>query len=209
MWRPLANPSANTIHQTTHTPGLLNVMTLLIPAMVFDHNWPVIAFPLHYVKSGDHMRILMVCLGNICRSPMAEGILRAMTTSRGLEWDIDSAGTGAWHSDEPPDPRAIAVCKQRGLDIRQLRARQVRRQDFDAFDLILTMDRANHRDVLQMAQSASHKDKIRPIMSYASDPYAEVPDPYYDGRFAEVYELLIHVCDRIVAAHTMQGDQEI
>ena len=144
------------------------------------------------------MKILMVCLGNICRSPMAEGILQHMARQADLDWLVDSAGTGSWHIGEQPDARAIATCARRGLDIRDLRARQFHTGDFDRFDLILTMDNENHRQVMAMAQSGDHQAKIKPIMSFSNMPNAIVPDPYYDGKFDEVYNLLSSVCSQII-----------
>lgn len=144
------------------------------------------------------MKILMVCLGNICRSPIAEGILHDMALKANLDWYVDSAGTGPWHVGERPDPRAIAVCAKNGVDIRGQRARQIRRSDLDEFDLILTMDDENHAHVMSMVRSDIHREKIRPIMSFSTSRHSDVPDPYFDGSFAEVFEILKEVCERIV-----------
>lgn len=144
------------------------------------------------------MKILMVCLGNICRSPMAEGILRDMAIRAALDWEIDSAGTGSWHAGEQPDARAVATCAKRGLDILQLRARQIQPDDLDHFDLILTMDRANHTQVMSLARSSAHQAKIKPIMAFSNMPDGSVPDPYFDGKFDEVYHLLSSICSHII-----------
>ncbi len=144
------------------------------------------------------MKILMVCLGNICRSPMAEGILNDMAMKANLNWQIDSAGTGNWHVGERPDSRAIAVCAKRGVDIRAQRARQVQRIDLDHFDLILTMDEDNHAHMLSMIRSVEQQKKVRHIMSFSDTSHNNVPDPYFDGSFEEVYDLLSEVCDRII-----------
>lgn len=146
------------------------------------------------------MKILFVCLGNICRSPMAEGILRDLTLKAQLDWQIDSAGTGAWHIGEQPDRRAIMVCANRGIDIRPLRARQIHPSDLDQFDLILTMDEDNHAQVLSMSRHSEHKQKIKPMMAFSTAGNGSVPDPYFDGRFEAVFELLNEVCGRIVAS---------
>ena len=143
------------------------------------------------------MKILMVCLGNICRSPMAEGILSRLAEEEGLNWVVDSAGTGSWHIGEPPDRRAINTCALKGLDISGQRARQVRSRDLDEFDLILAMDRSNLRDLIQMARSTDRSNKIVAITSFGND-HAEVPDPYYDGRFEEVYEILTPLCRQVI-----------
>jgi protein-tyrosine phosphatase len=129
---------------------------------------------------------------------MAEGILRDLAQQSKLKWEIDSAGTGTWHIGERPDARAIEVCSIRGIDIRGQRARQFHSKDFENFDLILTMDKSNHAHVMSMARSPEHKEKVRLIMSYAGSDSASVPDPYFDGSFEDVYELLSDVCARLV-----------
>lgn len=149
----------------------------------------------------DGMKILMVCLGNICRSPMAEGILTQLAKAENLDWRIDSAGTGSWHVGERPDNRAISVCRQNNLDITGQRARQIRLRDLDDFDLILTMDETNYDHVLRMARTPDQRLKIKTITSYASTGYADVPDPYYDGSFDEVYTLLDILCRHVVETH--------
>jgi protein-tyrosine phosphatase len=144
------------------------------------------------------MKILMVCLGNICRSPMAEGILRDKSLKAGLSWEIDSAGTGSWHVGEPPDRRAIEICDARGIDIRDQRARQISSEDLNDYDLILTMDESNHHEVLQMARSDTQRKKISQILTYAGMGKGIIPDPYFDGRFDRVFDLLNDVCNHII-----------
>jgi protein-tyrosine phosphatase len=144
------------------------------------------------------MKILMVCLGNICRSPMAEGVMLSLIQEQEMDWEVDSAGTGSWHIGELPDRRAIATCKRHGIDITSQRARQIRSDDIDAFDLILTMDRANHIDVLQLARSEAHQRKIKLIMQYGASEETDVPDPYYDGSFDQVYTLLQTACAEVM-----------
>jgi protein-tyrosine phosphatase len=99
------------------------------------------------------MKILMVCLGNICRSPLAEGIMKSRATEAGLSWIVDSAGTGYWHTGELPDRRSIQVGRKHGIDITDQRARQFQPDDFERFDRIFVMDVHNRRDVLQLAKS--------------------------------------------------------
>ena len=99
------------------------------------------------------MRILMVCLGNICRSPLAHGVMKRLAEEAGLRWEVHSAGTGNWHVGEPPDRRAIAVAKQYGVDIGGQRARHFNAAMFDQYDHILVMDRSNYRDVLRLAEN--------------------------------------------------------
>lgn len=129
-------------------------------------------------------RVLFVCLGNICRSPMAEGVFRRAAEVRGLLplLEIDSAGTGAWHIGNPPDARARDAAAQRGIDISGQRARQVGPEDFEVFDLIVAMDRSNLASLARMAPP-DLRSKIRLFLDFAPDAGAdEVPDPYYGGE---------------------------
>lgn len=136
--------------------------------------------------------VLFVCLGNICRSPMAEGVFRHLLRERGLEgrFHVDSAGTGSWHVGEPPDPRTLAVLRDRGIALDRV-ARQLKLDDAERFDWILTMDESNLATVRRMLP-APHHHKVHPVME------GDVPDPYYGGAegFAEVYALLHPVLDR-------------
>ena len=140
------------------------------------------------------MRVLFVCMGNICRSPTAEGMLRNVLAVHGerIAIEVDSAGTHDYHSGEPPDRRAIAAARRRGIDLSGLRARTVADDDFARFDLILAMDRDN-LDQLQRRAPAEYRQRIKLVMDYAPDAYTrEVPDPYYGGSkgFEEVLDLL-------------------
>jgi protein-tyrosine phosphatase len=143
------------------------------------------------------MKILMVCLGNICRSPMAEGVLRHLAEQRCMPIEVDSAGTADYHVDEAPDRRARAAMKRKGISIDHLRGRQVTRADFDRFDLLVVMDSSNLRDVLDIAPDNRAKEKVRSMMSYAGlNGKDEVPDPYYgsDSGFDATYDLLVAAC---------------
>ena len=137
--------------------------------------------------------ILFVCLGNICRSPLAEGVFRAVWTERSLGRDIllDSAATSGWEVGSAPDPRSIAIAARHGIDISGQRARKVRPDDFSRFDLILGMDRANVRD-LQALAPAAHRDRVHLFLEFAQGKASDVPDPYYDGAdaFASVYRMI-------------------
>ncbi|MEL7220205.1 MAG: low molecular weight protein-tyrosine-phosphatase [Bacteroidota bacterium] len=147
------------------------------------------------------MNVLMVCLGNICRSPLAEGILRAKIKEYSLDWRVDSAGTGAYHVGEAPDPRSIAVARKYGLDISQQSARQFRAKDFNQFDLILVMDQSNYQNVLAKASSPEHSEKVRLMLEYGEADRHEVPDPYWDNNgFELVYQLLDKSCEALVQA---------
>ncbi|MEM1214744.1 MAG: low molecular weight protein-tyrosine-phosphatase [Bacteroidota bacterium] len=142
------------------------------------------------------MNILMVCLGNICRSPLAEGILAAKAAAAGLDWTVDSAGTSAYHLGDAPDPRSVAIARQRGLDISQQTARQFRVADFDQFDFIFAMDASNQRDILRLARTDVDRTKVQAILPYVGHPDLQnVPDPYWDDNgFAFVYDLLDSAC---------------
>jgi protein-tyrosine phosphatase len=148
------------------------------------------------------MNVLMICLGNICRSPLAEGVLKNKVKERQLDWRVDSAGTGGWHVGDLPDHRSIAVARKHGIDLTDQRARQFQKEDLEAFDLILTMDKNNYRDMLRFAKNDEQRAKIHLIMNF-SRPNSdfEVPDPYYDNRFQLVYDLLDEACEAIVMEH--------
>jgi protein-tyrosine phosphatase len=105
------------------------------------------------------MKILMVCLGNICRSPLAQGLLETKIKSYKMNWEVDSAGTGSWHIGDPPDLRSIKIARYNGIDITQQKSRQFSVQDFDSFDLILPMDNQNLEDILNKSRSQEHEKK--------------------------------------------------
>jgi len=144
------------------------------------------------------MRILMVCLGNICRSPLAEGILKSKVSS-GIV--IDSAGTGNWHAGELPDERSIAIAKDNAIDITDQRARPFSSQDFKNFDVIFAMDNSNYENIVAQATSEDDIAKVKLILNelYPGENY-DVPDPYYGGKsgFKNVFEMLDKACDVIV-----------
>ncbi|MCW3463237.1 low molecular weight phosphotyrosine protein phosphatase [Chitinophaga sp. PC15] len=136
----------------------------------------------------------MVCLGNICRSPLAEGIMRTLAEKKGLHWEIDSAGTGNWHVGDPPDHRAIKEARKQGVDISGLRGRQFQVTDFDTFDRIYVMDHSNYTNVLRLARNESDKAKV----AYLLHQEQEVPDPWFDDAlFTPVYKLIYDACDGI------------
>ena len=149
------------------------------------------------------MKLLVVCLGNICRSPMAEGALRARLEASPLAGrvEVDSAGTGGWHAGESPDRRAIACARGHGVDIAKQRARQLSARDFDTFDWLLCADRANLRDVLQIAP-ATRRDRVALLLEWAGmQAGSEVPDPYTGGPedFQRVWRLVDYAAQAVVA----------
>ena len=139
------------------------------------------------------VRVLFVCMGNICRSPTAEGVFRHVVTDAGLadRIDVDSAGTHAYHVDEPADRRAQAAAERRGYSLSAIRARRVAEDDFDRFDYILAMDRDNLA-MLQSQAAAEHHGKIRLFLEFSTSHEDEVPDPYYGGAagFERVLDLI-------------------
>jgi protein-tyrosine phosphatase len=148
-------------------------------------------------------KVLMVCLGNICRSPLAEGILKSKLPES--TFLIDSAGTANYHVGNPPDQRSIAVGKKYGIDISNLKGRQFGVNDFDTFDLIYVMDESNYRNVISMARTEQDKSKVKFILNeiYPNQNY-DVPDPYYGGDhgFENVYKMLDEACTNIAKSLT-------
>ncbi len=140
----------------------------------------------------------MVCLGNICRSPLAEGILKSKINSNHVS--VDSAGTGHWHIGQLPDPRSIEIAQKHGLDITNQRGRQFTQQDFLDFDHIFVMDNSNKENVLQLTQNNAEKEKVQLILDELFPlENVDVPDPYYGGDqgFENVYQMLDKACDEI------------
>jgi protein-tyrosine phosphatase len=156
----------------------------------------------------QRISVLFVCLGNICRSPLAEGVFRHLVEEEGLgdSFDIDSAGTGAWHVGEPPDGRAAAVAQRHGITL-DSRARQVEAEDFQRFHHILAMDRSNLRELQAMADLTGANVDLRLLREH--DPVGEedeVPDPYYGGAggFDHVYEMVRRSCEALL--EDLRGD---
>jgi len=140
----------------------------------------------------------MVCLGNICRSPLAEAILKSKVDSSKVI--VDSAGTGSWHVGSKPDSRSIAVAKKNNLDITDQRGRQFSVSDFDEFDHIYVMDNSNKENVLDLARNDEHRSKVKLILNEIfPGENVDVPDPYYggDSGFDNVYKMLDEACEVI------------
>ena len=147
-------------------------------------------------------KVLVVCLGNICRSPLAEGIMRKLTNKQ--EFLIDSAGTANYHLGAAPDHRSIAIAALHNIDISRQQARQLTPADIDAFDHILVMDEENLSNALALCNSATQRDKIALITTASEVDAPHIPDPYYGGDdgFAHVYELLHDCCINWLKKHT-------
>ena len=139
------------------------------------------------------VNILMVCLGNICRSPLAQGILESKIDAKKV-W-IDSAGTAAYHTGNPPDSRSIAIANKYGISIQNQKARPFIKKDFNIFSKIYVMDQSNYENVITLAETQQEIDKVEMILGADK----EVPDPYYGGSegFQYCYDLLDHACNRI------------
>ncbi len=153
------------------------------------------------------MKVLMVCLGNICRSPMAHGILRSKLNLLKLDVEVDSAGTSAYHIGDAPDIRQQETALVKGIDISDLRARQFTVQDFDDFDLIYAMDDSNYNNMASLARDELDHAKLKMILNENNpEQYLSVPDPYYGGSdgFELVYQLLDEACE-VIAKKIQDG----
>ena len=149
-----------------------------------------IIYNIHFWK----MKILMVCLGNICRSPLAHGIMEFVAKENNLDWFVDSAGTGDWHVGQQPDRRSIAVAKKHGIDISSQRAQHFTALLFDRYDQIFVMDHQNYKDVISLAKNDTDKNKVRLFLENEI-----VPDPYYDDTmFEPVFEMVEKRCKELI-----------
>jgi protein-tyrosine phosphatase len=150
------------------------------------------------------MKVLMVCLGNICRSPLAEGILKHKASAAGLHWTVESAGTGNWHIGEAPHRLSQKVAKLNGVDISQQQGRQFIKEDMQRYDLILAMDNENLKDIRRMSGTLWNPAKVDLLLNYSYPAEnRDVPDPWYGGEpdFHDVYKMIAAACDRIVEKH--------
>ena len=150
------------------------------------------------------VKILMICLGNICRSPLAEGLLASKLPAD--KFTVDSAGTGHWHVGKQPDERSIAIAQKNGLDISCQKGRLFRKQDFEDFDYIFVMDNTNFADVTRLAETAEQREKVSLILdAIFPGEKVDVPDPYFGlaNGFDAVYRMLDEACS-IIAAELIQ-----
>ncbi len=146
-------------------------------------------------------RIMFVCLGNHCRSPLAHGYFQHLLKQHHLEHEIEvtSSGTSGWHLGELPDHRVCSVAEKHGFSLRHIRGQKIKKQDLESYDLILVMDRNNLNDVLALDTRGSYTDKVKLLRTF--DPEStqdEVPDPYYSGIFEEVYQIVSQACNALL-----------
>lgn len=145
------------------------------------------------------MKILMVCLGNICRSPLAEGILKSK--AKHLDLIVESAGTAGYHAGSMPDQRSIEIAEKYNINLRDQRARQFNRTDFYQFDIIYAMDTNNYANIIALSNNEEERKKVKLILNEINPGSCEsIPDPYYGEKngFQEVYKMLDEVCDKII-----------
>lgn len=142
-------------------------------------------------------KVLMVCLGNICRSPLAEGILKSMVDEDLVM--VDSAGTAGYHIGNPPDPRSIDVARKHGIDISGQRCRKFSATDFSDFDFIYAMDLSNYNNIIALSGDESDRNKVKLLMEMSDNGLSEVPDPYYGGTdgFEQVFQMITSACTKI------------
>lgn len=151
------------------------------------------------------IKILMVCLGNICRSPLAEGILASKLPKN--KFIVESAGTGSWHIGHKPDERSIAVAKKNGIDISNQKGKQFSKNDFDEYEYIYVMDNSNYENVVELADNIQQTEKVQLILNELfPNENVDVPDPYYGlpNGFDSVYKMLDNACD-IIAKKLIQN----
>ncbi|HAQ37484.1 MAG TPA: protein-tyrosine-phosphatase [Saprospirales bacterium] len=155
------------------------------------------------------MKIIAVCLGNICRSPLAHGILHHLASEYKLDVYVDSAGTGSYHAGESPCDGSKQVALAKGIDIRHFKARQITENDLEYFDLILAMDASNYNDLNRMAKNRMQKDKIRMILNYSfPEQNRSVPDSYFTRNYQEVFDLLYGACQELIKEVRNNTSQE-
>lgn len=147
------------------------------------------------------IKILMVCLGNICRSPLAEGILRDKIENSGISAIVHSSGTASYHAGDSADPRSVDVAQRNNIDISRHSAQQFKQSDFDTFDFIYAMDSSNYDNIVELAGNEIQKSKVKILMNeVVPGENLSVPDPYYGGKhgFDNVFEMIDQACDKIV-----------
>jgi len=156
------------------------------------------------------MKVLMFCLGNICRSPIAEGVLKKLIDEHQVfSWEVDSAGVGNWHTGSAPDHRAIRTAARHGIDITGQQARPFQKDDFEYFDHILVMDIEILESIVAKSQFTRHREKVRLLLDFKyPDQQRIVPDPYFDGKFEQSYQLIYEGCLGFFHQMTLQDKRD-
>lgn len=145
------------------------------------------------------MKVIAVCLGNICRSPLAHGILEHLAQKKGLAMFVDSAGTASYHEGEMPCRGSVQIALENRIDIRKHKARQIQPEDLDHFDLVLAMDTSNYNDLMRMTSNELQKSKIKLMLNYSfPGQNRSVPDSYFTGNYREVFDLLYDACRNLI-----------
>lgn len=146
---------------------------------------------------------MMVCLGNICRSPLAHGILEDRIRTQNLPWSVESSGTSGWHIGEKPDGRSIDVARENGIDLGAQRSLKFEKSHLDEYDLIIAMDSNNFSDITKLAISDKQKSKVKLLLNYSHpNENRQVPDPYYAGGFQSVYDMISQAIDDLITYHS-------
>lgn len=172
-------------------------MHLLQELTNFEKDFAVIQFP--FLIKVYFMKIMMVCLGNICRSPLAHGIMQSRIDAQNLPWSVASCGTSAWHVGEKPDKRSIEIAAENDVDIRHQKAQQFKQKYFQEYDHIIVMDASNYNDVISKSSSIDEKAKVSMLLNYTyPGENRQVPDPYYAGGFQYVFDLVSEAVDAFV-----------
>lgn len=144
----------------------------------------------------------MVCLGNICRSPLAEGILKELVRKNKLDWQVESCGTSSFHNGDLPHEDSIAIAAERGVDITDQRSALFTKSAFENYDHILAMDASNYNDIVRHASTEEQRNKVELILNYSNPGMNQaVPDPYYVGGFDIVYDMIEDACKKFVEKH--------
>ncbi len=173
--------------------------TSYLNKLLYTTDIQLLSLPVFYYMSSQNTSVLFVCLGNICRSPSAEGVFRHKVEQASFKCKIDSAGTAGYHTGSPPDQRSQAAASARGYNLSKFKCRRVNEKDFEEFDYIIAMDNANVRDLKQKCpEELQHK--IHLLLSFTSSEFDEVPDPYYGGGkgFQLVLDLIEQGCDGLI-----------
>lgn len=145
------------------------------------------------------MKILMICLGNICRSPIAEGVMQKLIKEKGLDWYVQSAGTSGFHKGSRPHNDSIAVSRENNIDITSQRSQQLTKMHLDTYDLLIVMDQQNYNNTINLCSSEEQRAKVKMLLNYSfPDENRAVPDPYYEGGFEKVFRMIEDACKELV-----------